>query len=110
MESHKNFVTMLLLIATGMLILAIPPIWPYGYYTLLRLVVSGVAVYAAYVGYNLDLRTIPVILGIIALLFNPVIPIHLTKEIWTVINIIVAIVFLIIMFILRKKFQGYCRK
>ena len=103
-ESHKNFVTMFLLIAIGMLILAIPPVWPYGYYTLLRLVVSGVAVYAAYVGYNLDLRTIPVILGLIALLFNPVIPIHLTKEIWTVINIIVAIVFLIIMFILRKKF------
>lgn len=105
MESHKNSVTISLLIAIGMLILAIPPIWPYGYYILLRLVVSGVAVYAIYVGYNVDLRTIPVILGIIALLFNPIIPIYLKKEVWIVIDIIVAIVFLITIFILRKKFR-----
>lgn len=102
MESHRNSVTMCLLIATGMLILAIPPLWPYGYYVLLRIVVCGTAAYVIYVGYNVGLRTLPVILGIIALLFNPLIPIYLKKEIWVVIDIIVAIVFLITVFILRR--------
>ncbi len=105
MESHQNYVTMFLLIAIGMLVLAVPPIWPYGYYTLLRIVVCGVAVYATYVGYNVGLRIFLVSWIFIALLFNPIIPIYLTKEIWVLIDIIVAIIFLVSIFILRRKFQ-----
>ena len=107
MESHKNAVTTFLLIAIGMLVLAIPPVWPYGYYILLRIVVCGVAVYAIYVGYNVGLRTLLVILGFIALLFNPIIPIYLTKEIWVLIDIIVAIIFLVSIFILRRRINNH---
>ena len=61
--------------------------WPYGYYEFLRLVVTGISLYAAFG--LLEKGTVNFwIMLFIALLFNPLIPIHLSKEIWILINII----------------------
>lgn len=72
-----------------MLVFAVPPIWPYGYYVLLRFVVCGVSVFGIF-----DLRNAkPVnvaILGVVAVLFNPLIPVHLSKEAWIPIDLVVA--------------------
>ena len=60
---------------------------PYGYYTFLRLLVTGVSLYAAF--WVLEERSINFwIILFIGLLFNPLIPIHLSKDIWVIINII----------------------
>ena len=80
------------LVAAGMLLLA-PLHWPYGYYTLLRLVVCGVAGYSAYVALASDRVGLAWVLGGIALIFNPIIPIHLSREIWSVFNVVVAVTF-----------------
>jgi len=68
---------------------------PYGYYTLLRIIVCGCSGYLAFTAYNVSQKaTLWVfILGGIALLFNPIIPIHLSKELWTIIDPIVAFIF-----------------
>ena len=61
---------------------------PYGYYTFLRLVVfigSALAAYAALSG-SMQ-RTWVWAFGLIAITFNPVIPVHLSKEVWTVLDI-----------------------
>ncbi len=67
--------------------------WNYGYYTFLRLAVTGTAVYYSYYLYtylkeqNLWFWTL---IGI-ALLFNPLIPIYLhDKSLWLIIDILVA--------------------
>ena len=65
---------------------------PYGYYTLLRLVVTGISVYAAFFLFERDGVNFWAFLGI-ALLFNPLIPVYLSREVWFPINVIVGVYF-----------------
>lgn len=69
---------------------------PYGYYNLSRLVVCGCSIFYAYNLYNKPDITFVWIFSFIAILYNPIIPVHLyDKEIWMVVNIITGIVFFI---------------
>jgi hypothetical protein len=82
----------LTIIAGIMLVLAIPSIWPYGYYQLLRLVICAVAILNVYL-FNKDGKTGWVItMGLVALLFNPIAPVYLEKGLWVIIDFVVAIV------------------
>ena len=89
-------------IAALMLIAALAD-WPYGYYQLLRFVVCGVAAYVAYTAYNWQKIWAVWLFGFIALLFNPLIPIHLSREIWQPIDVICTLVFSITAFVLKEK-------
>jgi hypothetical protein len=60
---------------------------PYGYYTFMRLVVTGLSLYAAFNHSNKDEIQFWILLGI-AVLFNPLIPIHLSRAVWMPIDII----------------------
>jgi len=68
--------------------------WPYGYYMLLRLVTCGVAVFIALNIEALKGKTWVVAFWIIAAVFNPLIPIHLTRDIWRGIDIVTAVLFI----------------
>lgn len=92
---YKNIVS---IISIVILLLAIPPIWPYGYYILLRWVVTASAIFLVWVSYNLKKTFWLFLMGIIALLFNPIAPIHLNKETWVIIDLIVATIFLVSIF------------
>ena len=82
-----------------MLLLAVLPL-PYGFYTLLRIVVTASAAFAAYYFFEKgDDSQSGIILALIALLFNPLIPIHLDKAIWMPIDIGTAIY----MYLVSKK-------
>ena len=76
--------------------------WPYGYYQLLRFVVCGVSVYVAYMAYSWQRLWATWLFGIIAVLFNPIIPIHLSKELWQPIDLACAVLFLVIAFIMKE--------
>ncbi len=65
--------------------------WPYGFYVLLRLIVSGVAIYAIIV-LGVSSPANAVALAAIAILFNPILPIHLPKVMWVPIDLGVAAV------------------
>lgn len=71
--------------AAAMLLIALVPL-PYGYYQLLRLVTTVAFGWAAYVAYDRKNETLPWAFGVIALLFNPLIPVHLPRELWMVID------------------------
>jgi len=88
-------------IAATMLLLALAP-WPYGYYQLLRFVVCGVSVYIAFMAYNWQKLWATWVFGFIAILFNPLIPIHLSREIWQPIDVVCGILFLVIAIILNE--------
>lgn len=79
-----------------LLFLALLP-FPYGYYILLRLGVGIAAGFLTYDEYRLRGRVSgwTVALAIVALLFNPIIPVHLTREIWVPINIATGLMFLL---------------
>jgi hypothetical protein len=63
---------------------------PYGYYQILRWVIACVTGYSAYMAYEQGKTTWVWIFGIIAVLFNPIAPIYLARETWSVIDLIVA--------------------
>ena len=92
----------LALAAAVMLLLAIPSIWPYGYFVILRWVVAGSA-YIAYLAYEANRTAWIWTMAIVAILFNPIFPVHLTKEIWIVIDLAVAIIFLSFALIGKKR-------
>lgn len=89
-------------ISVIMLLLAIPPIWPYGYYTLLRLVVCGTASFIAYRSHKLHRQFLTYITGFLALLFNPIIPVHLDKEFWGILDLTAAAIIFVSTWLLRE--------
>ena len=76
---------------------------PYSYYTLLRWVTSGSAVAAFMVGLQQKSVVWCWIMGMVALLFNPIIPIYLSRGIWAPIDIATAALFLVSIFSLKVK-------
>jgi len=71
-----------------MLLWALNPGNPYGYYILLRLVCCTAFVYLALQAFNQEKQGWVWVLAITAVIYNPIIRIHLTREIWLVINVI----------------------
>ncbi len=94
-----------IIISVIILFLAIFPM-PYGYYTLLRLVVCGTAIYIVYNAKKINRQSWMWVMGIIALLFNPLIPIYLNKGVWVIIDIIVAITFCVSFLQIKDKERG----
>lgn len=80
------------LVAAVMLFAAIWDI-PYDYYKLLRLVVCVAAITVAFVGYKKRQLWVTSIFVVVALIFNPVVPVELAKELWRPIDIICGILF-----------------
>ena len=69
---------------------------PYGYYFLSRIVVCVCAIFFASQLYKAREHNSVYIFGGIAILYNPLFPIHLgDKSMWIVVNIITGILFLI---------------
>ncbi len=76
--------------------------WPYGYYQLLRFVVCGVAAYIAFLGYSAGKLWVAWVFGFVAILFNPLIPIHLSREIWQTIDVVCALLFIAVGFYIGR--------
>ena len=81
-------------IAAVMLLVALADC-PYGYYRLLRVVVCAAAVFVTVLGVAWKRYWASWLFGIVAVLFNPLAPIHLTREIWRPTDIIVSALFLL---------------
>jgi predicted membrane protein len=85
----------LLLICAGLLFLALFDL-PIGYYTFLRIVVTIGSVAVIVKEFENGLGFWAIAFGLIAILFNPIIPVYLhDKELWMPIDIISALLFLI---------------
>ena len=76
--------------------------WSDDYYQLLRFVTCCVSVYVAYTAYTWQKMWVVWLFGFIAVLFNPLAPIHFSRELWQYVNIICAVLFAVVAFILRK--------
>lgn len=79
------------LIPAVALMLALLP-WPYAYYQLLRVVVTVWAVALAWDQYRLAKSWTPWVFAFAAVgvLFNPIAPIYLSREVWAVFDLLGA--------------------
>lgn len=68
---------------------------PYGYYTFLRLIACGVFAFAAFLAHERKHVVLPWVYGLLAILFNPVVKVHLPKEAWMFVDIGAGILLLI---------------
>ncbi len=84
--------TLARLIVVAMLIGSLAP-FPYGYYTLLRILVTGVGAYGAYAASRRDTPLWTWLLGGIAVLFNPAFPVRFDRPTWAVLDVLTACVF-----------------
>jgi len=77
-----------------LLVIAVLPL-PYGYYMLLRLLITASAAYVAYKNFNKEIPVWGIVFVIVALLFNPLYVVHFDKTLWVIIDILVASLFFI---------------
>jgi len=85
----------LLLLCAGLLFLSLAEL-PIGYYTFLRIVVTIGAVTVVVAEFENGLNFWVITFGLIAIIFNPLIPIYLnSKSAWMPIDIIGGIIFVI---------------
>ena len=80
--------------------------WPYGYYLLLRAVVMASALLLAGLIHQ-QTKQFTIWLGVflvVALLFNPFVPLHLTRGAWSILNVAAAAIFAGHFFVARSTF------
>jgi hypothetical protein len=68
---------------------------PIGYYTFLRIIVTIGAIVIIVKELENGFNFWVISFGIIAILFNPLIPIYLNKEAWILLDVIAAVLFII---------------
>ncbi|HUU44490.1 MAG TPA: DUF6804 family protein [Acidobacteriota bacterium] len=84
---------------TGTIIAAALLFWAladhaYGYYILLQWIVCGVSVWGVFIFMGRGKPVWIVALAVIAILFNPVVPVHLFRATWAPIDIVAGLVLL----------------
>ena len=94
------------IVAIAMLGWALIPANPYGYYIILRFVVCGVCAYLAVRAFQIDKIGWVLIVGITAVIYNPIIRVHLAREIWSVVNIATIIMLIVTIQTLRTPSEG----
>ena len=71
-----------------MLLLALNPKNPYGYYIIMRVIVCAEYSYLCVLAIRSKETNWTWILGALAFTYNPIIPLHLNRELWSVINVL----------------------
>lgn len=90
MGPNTNLIRVFNGLAVAILLVAVLDM-PYGYYTLVRLVVTVAALLTAW--HAVALSRSPMWVGVmclVAILFNPVVPVYLQRETWFFIDLAVA--------------------
>jgi hypothetical protein len=79
--------------------------FPYAYYTFTRIVTCGTAVWIALVGCEEGpaIKAWSIVLLLIAVLFNPIIPVHLHRSTWFYLDLGAAGVFVAHLFFVRQR-------
>lgn len=90
------------LIACGLLLLSIASL-PYGYYQFLRIAITIIAGINAFSVIEKENKLLLIIFLAIAILFNPIIPIHFDKDNWIPIDLILGIFFGVTAFVITNE-------
>lgn len=81
-------------ISSGILLfLAIFNFWPYNFYIILRWIIFFVSVYMVHNSYQSKIDIWTIVFCALAITFNPIIPIYLSKSNWIIIDLIGSVLF-----------------
>ena len=100
MSDRPHFVPCL--IAAVVALVAIADM-PYGYYTLMRLVVCATAIFVIVVAVKRGQMWAVWAFSILALLFNPVVPVNLTKGLWQPLDFIAGAMLILAAVVVRRQ-------
>jgi hypothetical protein len=75
---------------------------PYAYYQIMRWVVCAVAVFVAYNAWTFKRAWALWMFGFVAVLFNPLVPIHMKRDTWQVIDLLAAGAFVAVAVVLGR--------
>jgi len=87
----------------ALLLLAAFSSWPYGFYQLMRVVVCVSSVYLLFESKRIGKSFWSWTMGGIALLFNPIIPVHMRRSDWQPIDFLTAMVVLVSAYFLKRR-------
>jgi hypothetical protein len=93
-EPHGKVLLIPTLITIAMLGWALHPENPYGYYILLRFVTCPVLGFLAFFASTKESTTWTWLLGIMAIVYNPIIRVHLNRDVWSFINVATMVMLL----------------
>ena len=93
-------------IVIPMLLWALNPVNPYGYYILLRWICCAVFVYLAIQAWNIEKQGWIWIPGVTAAIYNPILRIHSTREMWSIVNLITIGLAVTSIFVLKSEEVG----
>jgi hypothetical protein len=82
-------------VIAAVMLLAATGKWPYGYYQFMRWAVCAAAVFVAYKGVTFKQVWAVCVFGAVAVLFNPLVPIHLKRATWPTFDVLAAAVFIV---------------
>lgn len=105
MKSYLTFSVIIRLIGSILLFWALDD-HTYGYYSLLRFISFGVGIYLVYLSMSMKQISWAWIFGMIALIFNPLFPIRLERELWAYVDVISGIIFLASIFYVRENLSS----
>lgn len=80
-------------IATIALLVAVIPIWPYFFYQFLKLAIFGAAAFSVYLYHKEKNTKWMMTMIVIAIIFNPINALYFGHFLWSVVDIIVALLF-----------------
>ena len=92
-------------IVIPLLLLALNPENPYGYYIFLRWVCCAVFVFLALHALTIEKNGWVWVFGVTALIYNPIIKVYGTREMWSIINIATIVLAVVSIFILKTDGQ-----
>lgn len=90
MNNTMTFFKLLRLFNTILLLLALGD-WPYEYYTLLRVITFATNAWGALKAYRQNLELFLFLFAVVAILFNPFLPIHLSPDTWAFFDVAAAV-------------------
>jgi len=101
----KNALLIFFLFPGALLIIAPLISFPYGFYIFLRIIVTATATYIIFDTYKnfKGINETVIIFSIVAILYNPIIPVYLTREIWLPINFVTAGIYFFNFYKINKK-------
>ena len=110
MPQHEPGILKLpLLLSAFLLIVSTLAVWPRWYYISTRTIICGSAIYAIWHCFRTRHRIWAILLAVIAVLFNPFIPIRFSRSPWHAIEFVAALVFLISAFSLSPETRSIGR-
>jgi len=90
---QANYRVLFSKIATTALLIAVIPVWPYFFYQFLKLAIFGASAFSVYLYHKEKNKQWMIIMIVIAIIFNPINPLYFGHFLWSIVDLIVALLF-----------------